>query len=187
MKHIKQDFSLKAWVSHTRKKRVKKQFARWYFLYLHFLVSGNLGPSSEVLILDINLSSFVLISFIDGKCFRFYPPETPVNGGSLHWIQLQCADAYDKLPSMVRSQPIICFLILDWNKYSQVGSLLAHSFFGDLKLDENYFFIVKYGWPRSISFLSRILRRLHKFQWVSFLKETRHLAVSWYNYRPNQI
>ena len=103
-------------------------------------MSGNLGPSSEVLILDINLSSFVLMSFIDGKCFRFYPPETPVNGGRLHWIQLQCADAYDKLPSMVRSQPIICFLILDWNKYSQVGSLLAHSFFGDLKLEENYFF-----------------------------------------------
>ena len=28
---------------------------------------------------------------------------------SLHWIQPQCADRYnDKLPSMVRSQPIIC-------------------------------------------------------------------------------
>ena len=68
------------------------------------------------------------MSFIDAKCFRFNPSENPVNGGSLHWIQPQCADAYDKLPSMVRSQPIICFLTLDCNKYSQVGSWLAHWF-----------------------------------------------------------
>ena len=80
------------------------------------------------------------MSFIDAKCFRFYPSENPVNGGSLHWIQPQCADAYDKLPSMVGSQPIIRFLILDCNKYLQVGSLLAHCFFCDLKLEESYFY-----------------------------------------------
>ena len=67
------------------------------------------------------------MSFIDGKCFRFYPSEKTLNGGSLHKIQYQCADAYDKLPSMVGSQPIICFLILDCNKYSQVGSSLVLS------------------------------------------------------------
>ena len=38
---------------------------------------------------------FPLMLFIDAKCFRFYPSENPVNGESLHWIQLQCADAYD--------------------------------------------------------------------------------------------
>ena len=80
------------------------------------------------------------MSFIDSKCFHFYPSENPVNGGSLHWIQPQCVDAYNKLPSMVGSQPIICFLILDCNKYSQVGSLLAHCFFCDLELEENYFY-----------------------------------------------
>ena len=102
---------------------LKKQLARWYFLYLHFLASGNLGLLSVVLILDINLlSSFLKLSFIDAICFHFYPSEKPCQWGSLHWIQPQCADAYDKLPSMVGSQPIICFLILDCNKYSQVGN-----------------------------------------------------------------
>ena len=66
------------------------------------------------------------MSFIEGKCFRFYPAENPVNGEGLHGIQPQCAHTYDKLPSVVGSQSIICFLILDCNKYSQVGSLLAH-------------------------------------------------------------
>ena len=42
---------------------------------------------------------------LHGKCFLFYPSKNPVEG--LHWIQPQCADAYDKLPSMVWSQPII--------------------------------------------------------------------------------
>ena len=36
---------------------LKKQLARWYFLYLHFLTSENLGPLSVVLIIDINLLS----------------------------------------------------------------------------------------------------------------------------------
>ena len=72
--------------------------------------------------------------FIDGKCFRFYPWESPVNGESLHWIP-QCADAYDKLPSVVGSQPIICFQILDCNKYSQVDLVYWH-----LKFKENYFY-----------------------------------------------
>ena len=43
--------------SHTRKMSVKKQLARWYFLNLHFLASGNLGLLSVVLIQDINLLS----------------------------------------------------------------------------------------------------------------------------------
>ena len=105
---------------------LKKQLARWYFLYLHFLASENLGPLSMVLILDINL--FSLNDVHDSKYFHFYPSENPVNGRNLHWIQPQCADTYDKLPSMVGSQPIICFLILDCRKYSQVGSSLAHWF-----------------------------------------------------------
>ena len=42
---------------HTRKMPVKKQFARWYLLNLHFLASGNLGLLSVVLIQDINLLS----------------------------------------------------------------------------------------------------------------------------------
>ena len=40
--------------------KLKKQLARWYFLYLHFLASGNLGLLSLVLILDINLLSSFL-------------------------------------------------------------------------------------------------------------------------------
>ena len=39
---------------------LKKQLARWYFLYLHFLASGNWGLLSVVLILDINLLSSFL-------------------------------------------------------------------------------------------------------------------------------
>ena len=51
------------------------------------------------------------MSFIDGKYFHFYSSENTVNGGSLHWIQPQCADAYDKLPSMVGSQPIVVVVV----------------------------------------------------------------------------
>ena len=54
--------------------------------------------------------------FIDGKCFHFYPLENPVKGGSLHWIP-QRGDAYDKLLSVIRAQPILCFLILDCHKW----------------------------------------------------------------------
>ena len=88
------------------------------------------------------------MSFIESKFFCFYPSENLANGGSLHWIQPQCAYAYDKLPSMVGSQPIICFLILDCSKYSQMGS---SSLFRDLKLEEIYF-IGQYDWTRPIFF-----------------------------------
>ena len=44
---------------------LKKQLARWYFLYLHFLASGNLLLLSVVLILDINLLS----SFFKDICY----------------------------------------------------------------------------------------------------------------------
>ena len=71
-------------------------------------------------------SGVICGSYPRGKCFHFSPWENLVNGGSLHWIQPQWAEAYDLLPIMVRSQPIIYFLILDCNKYSQVGSWLAH-------------------------------------------------------------
>ena len=108
--------------------KFKKQLARWYFLYLHFLASGNLGLLSMVLNLDINLlSSFLKCCSLKVNVFCFYPSENPANGGSLHCIQPQWADAYDKLPSMVGSQPIICFLILDCSKYSQMGSSLVFS------------------------------------------------------------
>ena len=40
---------------------------------------------------------------------------------------------------IIGSQPIMCFLILDCNKHSQVGSLFR-SFFCDLKSEENYFY-----------------------------------------------
>ena len=140
----------------------------WYFLYLHFLSSGNLGLLFVVLILDINLLlsflKFCSLTVIYCKCFCFYPSENPVNGRSLHWVQPQCAEAYDKLTSMVESQTIICFLILDCNKYSQVGSALANCFFFcELKLEENYFYSTVRLEETNI-FLSRILRRFHKFQ-----------------------
>ena len=44
---------------------LKKQLARWYFLYLHFLASGNLGLLSVVLILDINEPRSVKTSLND--------------------------------------------------------------------------------------------------------------------------
>ena len=52
---------------------LKKLLARWYFLYLHFLASGNLGLLSVALILDINLLS----SFLKCRSFHFYPSEKP--------------------------------------------------------------------------------------------------------------
>ena len=35
--------------------------------------------------------------FIEGKCFRFYLSDNPVNGEGLHWIQPHSAEAYDTL------------------------------------------------------------------------------------------
>ena len=103
-----------------------------------------------VLILDTNLLS----SYIKAKCFCFYPSKNPVNGGSLHWIQPQSADAHDKLPSMVWSKPIICFLILTCNKYSQAFSSLAHCFFCDLKLEGYFYSAIRLD--KTDLFLSRI-------------------------------
>ena len=75
--------------SHTLAKcKLKKQSERWYFFYLYFLASGNLWLLSLVLILDLNV-------------FIFIHWKNPVNDGSLPWIQPQCADTYDKLPSML--------------------------------------------------------------------------------------
>ena len=48
--------------------------------------------------------------------------------------------------------------------------------FCDLKLEEGYFYSA-IRLDKTNLFLSRILRRFHNFQWVSFLKEMRHLAV----------
>ena len=112
-----------------------------------------------VLILDINLlSSFhkCLSLTVNVSIFIVY-------GGSLQWIQPQCAEAYDKLPSMVSSQPIICFLNLDCNKCLQVGTSLAYWFFCNLKLEENYFHSTIQLDETNI-FLSRILHRFHKNQ-----------------------
>ena len=62
--------------SNFSKMRVKKQFVRWYFLYLHFLASENLGPLSVVLILDINFLS----SFLKCRSLTVNASENPVNG-----------------------------------------------------------------------------------------------------------
>ena len=102
-----------------------KQLAMWYFdyfLYLHFLASENLGPLSVVLILDINLlSSFLKCRSLTANIFIFIHRKTlsmaEVNIGYNLNVQAH---------TMVGSQPIICFLILDCSKYSQVGSSLAH-------------------------------------------------------------
>ena len=51
---------------------LKKQLARWYFLYLHFLASGNLGLLSVILNLDINLlSSFLKCRSLKVNVFVF--------------------------------------------------------------------------------------------------------------------
>ena len=56
---------------------LKKQFARWYFLYLHFLASGNLGLLSVVLNLEINLlSSFLKCSSLKVNVFVFIHRKT---------------------------------------------------------------------------------------------------------------
>ena len=52
--------------------KLKKQLARWFFLYLHFLASGNLELLSVVLILDINLlSSFLKCGSLTVNVFVF--------------------------------------------------------------------------------------------------------------------
>ena len=56
---------------------LKKQLARWYFLYLHFLASGNLGLLSVVLNLDINLlSSFLKCRSLKVNVFVFIHRKT---------------------------------------------------------------------------------------------------------------
>ena len=56
---------------------LKKQLARWYFLYLQFLASGNLGLLSVVLILDINLlSSFLKYLSLTVNVFVFIHRKT---------------------------------------------------------------------------------------------------------------
>ena len=154
--------------------RVKKAISEVVFSLLAFSRERKLGAVIRGSYPRYKSSlQFPEMSFIDSKCFCFYPSENPANGGSLHWIQPQCADAYNKLPSMVGSQPIICFLILDCSKYSQMGSSLVfslvHWFFRVLKLEENYFYRTIRLDETNI-FLSRILP---KFQ----CKATRHLAV----------
>ena len=59
------------------KRELKKQIARWYFLYLHFLASENLWPLSMVLILDINLlSSFLKCRLLTANIFMFIHRKT---------------------------------------------------------------------------------------------------------------
>ena len=56
---------------------LKKQLVRWYFLYLHFLASGNLGLLSVVLNLDINLlSSFLKCRSLKVNVFVFIHRKT---------------------------------------------------------------------------------------------------------------
>ena len=56
---------------------LKKQLARWYFLHLHFLASGNLGLLSVVLILDIKLlSSFLKCLSLTLNVFGFIHQKT---------------------------------------------------------------------------------------------------------------
>ena len=66
---------------------------RWYFLYLHFLASGNLCLLSVVLILDINLlSSFLNCRSLTVNVFVLIHRKTLSMAEVLHWIQPQCAD-----------------------------------------------------------------------------------------------
>ena len=98
--------------SHTRKMRVKKAISEVEFSLLTFLAEENLGPLYMVLTLDINLlSSFLKCPSLTANIFIFIHRKT---------LSSQCANANDKLRSMVGSQPIICFLISDCSKYSQV-------------------------------------------------------------------
>ena len=93
-----------------------------------------------VLNLDINLlSSFLKCRSLKVNVFVFIHRKTlPMAEVYIHdWIRPQWADAYDKLPNMVGSQPIICFLILDCSKYSQMGSSLV--FFSRSKIRRNLF------------------------------------------------
>ena len=56
---------------------LKKRLARWYFLHLHFLASGNLGLLSVVLILDIKLlSSFLKCLSLTLNVFGFIHRKT---------------------------------------------------------------------------------------------------------------
>ena len=57
---------------------LKKQLARWYFLYLHFLASGNLGLLCVVLILDIIIlpSNFLKCRSLTVNVFLFIHRKT---------------------------------------------------------------------------------------------------------------
>ena len=101
--------------------RVKKAISEVVFSLLAFSREWKFGA-----VISGSYPSPVSLNVVH---FIFIHRKNPVNGRGLHWIQPQCADAYYKLPSMVGSQPIICFLILDCNKYSQVGSSLGHWIF----------------------------------------------------------
>ena len=80
--------------SHNSKMQVKNIYI--VLSILTFLPSKNLGPLSVVLILAINLlSSYLKCHSLTVNVFAF-TSEIPVNGKGLHWIQPQCADAYDK-------------------------------------------------------------------------------------------
>ena len=116
---------------------VKKAISEVAFLCLYFLASENLGPLSVVLILDINLlCSFLKCPSLTANIFIFIHRET----GSMAEVYIGYnlnaqMHTINSTACMVGSQPIICFLILDCSKYSQVGSSLAHWFFCDLKLE----------------------------------------------------
>ena len=124
---------------------------------MHFLASENLGPLSVALILDLNLlSSFLKCRSLMANIFIFIHRKTLSMAEVYIGYNLN-AQTHNKLPSMIGSQPIICFLILDCSKYSQVGSLLAHCFcfFFDLKLDRkkkknNFYSAIR--WSRPILF-----------------------------------
>ena len=110
--------------------RVKKANSEVVFLYLHFLASENLGPLSMVLILDINLlSSFLKCHSLTTNIFIFIHRKTLSMAEVYIGYNFNAQTHTINSPAWSGSQPIICFLIFDCSKYSQVGSLLAHWFF----------------------------------------------------------
>ena len=75
--HYTKEYRVRILASILAKCELKKQLARWYFLYLHFLASRNLGLLSMVLNLDINLlSSFLKCCSLKVNVFVFIHRKT---------------------------------------------------------------------------------------------------------------
>ena len=99
---------------------LKKQLARWYFLYLPFLASENLGQLSVAIILDINFfSSFLKCISLTVNVFGFIHRKTL----SIYMISsnfnLKCTTPLFKNGKIV---PYHCTL----SAYSSISSLMNY-------------------------------------------------------------